>query len=229
MNKPKPANLAHSIRTRLLTIAKAQGEEFQTTLTRYCNERILYRLSQSEHAEGFILKGASLFVIWTGKIHRPTQDLDFLGRGSTDPTHLTAVFRSICEQPVEDDGLQFLTDTIVPTNAREEEQYKGIRITLTAMLGNASIPMRIDIGFGDIVIPSPVKIELPTVLAMPHPHLFVYPRETVVAEKFERKVSVGSRFSHPSQPQTTTPPADAGRLLWRSRRASTSRGRRGVP
>lgn len=191
MIKPHNANISASVRARLLNLAKAQGEEFQNTLTRFGIERILYRLSQSEHNDTFVLKGASLFAFWTGKIHRPTQDIDLLGRGSTDPERLRAIFESVCEQPVADDGLRFLTDTIQVTNVREDEQYDGNRITLMAMLGNSRIPIQIDIGFGDTIIPPPVKVEYPTLLDMPSPHLFVYPRETVIAEKFEAMADLG--------------------------------------
>jgi len=191
LTKPHNANISASVRARLLNLAKTQGEEFQSTLIRFGIERILYRLSQSPHNDMFVLKGATLFVLWTGKIHRPTQDIDLLGRGSTDSGRLRAIFESVCEQPVADDGLRFLADTIQVTNVREDEQYDGNRITLVAVLGNARIPIRIDIGFGDTVIPSPVKVEYPTLLDMPSPHLFVYPRETVVAEKFEAMVDLG--------------------------------------
>ncbi|MBL7175863.1 MAG: nucleotidyl transferase AbiEii/AbiGii toxin family protein, partial [Desulfobacteraceae bacterium] len=39
----------------------------------------LYRLSVSPYAKQFILKGAMLFTVWTGKSRRPTRDLDLLG------------------------------------------------------------------------------------------------------------------------------------------------------
>lgn len=45
-------------------------------LSRYARERLLYRLSVSDHREQFILKGALLFSYWTGAPHRPTRDLD---------------------------------------------------------------------------------------------------------------------------------------------------------
>ena len=56
-------------------------EDFQLLLTRYANERLLYRLSVSPHGKHFILKGATLFTLWTGKAHRVTRDVDLLGFG----------------------------------------------------------------------------------------------------------------------------------------------------
>jgi len=60
MNK----DLAASVRARLLNFAKAEGSDFNQILIRYALERILYRLTQSTHADRFLLKGALLFALW---------------------------------------------------------------------------------------------------------------------------------------------------------------------
>ncbi len=67
--KPPPTNVAHSVRTRLLTYAKAEGEEFNYVLIRYALERFLVRLSSSKHRDAFILKGAMLFRTWSPRTH----------------------------------------------------------------------------------------------------------------------------------------------------------------
>ena len=74
--KKSPTDVDASVRARLLALARDQGEDFQGLLTRYANERLLFRLSASGHAQQFVLKGAALFVLWTGKPHRATRDLD---------------------------------------------------------------------------------------------------------------------------------------------------------
>jgi hypothetical protein len=51
--------------------------------------------------------------------------------------------------------------------------------------------MQIDIGFGDTITPSPVETSFPTILNGPAPLLLAYPKETVVAEKFEAMVKLG--------------------------------------
>ena len=72
-------NLAESIRARLLNLSKSEGSDFSTLLTRYALERFLYRISQSEYANIFLLKGALLFALWYDMPHRPTKDIDLLG------------------------------------------------------------------------------------------------------------------------------------------------------
>jgi hypothetical protein len=59
------------------------------------------------------------------------------------------------------------------------------------MLAKARVPMQIDIGFGDVVVPGPTKIEYPTLLNFPAPVLQAYPRETVIAEKLEAITKLG--------------------------------------
>lgn len=63
MTKTPPKDIGASVRARLLGIARAQGEDFQLVLTRYANERLLFRLASSRHAQRFVLKGAALFTL----------------------------------------------------------------------------------------------------------------------------------------------------------------------
>ena len=55
--------------------------------------------------------------------------------------------------------------------------------------------MQIDIGFGDVVVPGTTEINYPTLLAMPAPHLHGYPRESLIAEKFQAMVYLGATNS----------------------------------
>ena len=56
-------NIAKSIRERLLNLAKAQDQNFNTLLTQYALQRLLYRLSISDYHHQFVLKGAWFFVV----------------------------------------------------------------------------------------------------------------------------------------------------------------------
>lgn len=184
-------NLEASIRARLLNIAKARGEEFQTVLSRYGVERLLYRLANSTENQRFILKGAVLFYIWEGELHRPTRDVDFLGLGDSSPDALVATFRSICGTPVDPDGPVFLPDSIHAAPIREENDYGGLRLTIMAMLGNARIPLQVDVRFGDAVTPGVERVEFPTLLDLPAPIVSAYPAESVIAEKYQAIMALG--------------------------------------
>jgi predicted nucleotidyltransferase component of viral defense system len=186
-----PTNLPASVRQRLLNLAGQTKQDFGLLLTKYALERLLYRLSVSKHRDAFVLKGALLFQLWTSEPYRPTRDLDLLGQGDGSAERYRTIFTELCSQEVEDDGLTFLSDTIRVERIRDEEEYEGVRVLLTAHLANARIPLQIDVGFGDVISPGPVELEYPTLLPFPAPKLRAYSKESVVAEKFEAMVKLG--------------------------------------
>jgi predicted nucleotidyltransferase component of viral defense system len=49
------------VRQRLLNLSRERGEDFNFLLTRYANERLLYRLANSPYRDQFVLKGTALF------------------------------------------------------------------------------------------------------------------------------------------------------------------------
>lgn len=177
-------NLAASIRTRLKQHANASKQDFNLTLTQYGLERLLYRLSISQHAANYLLKGALLFALWYDQPHRPTRDADLLGYGPDDIETAVAAFREISQIEVED-GVAFEPASVRGSEIRKETGYGGVRIDLQAKLDGARIALQVDIGFGDTVTPAPETVDYPTLLDnLPAPRLRAYPKHTVVAEKF---------------------------------------------
>lgn len=177
-------NVGASVRDRLLQKSRDERSDFQILLTRYALERLLYRLSLSEHRNRFVLKGAMLFVTWVDAPFRPTRDLDLLGYGESSPEAIHDAFRAICSQPVDDDGVVFDVDGLEAEPIREDAEYGGVRIRTQATIAGARIPIQVDVGFGDAITPGPIEIDYPTLLDAPAPHLRAYPIATVVAEKF---------------------------------------------
>ncbi len=191
MSQGKQSPLSISVKDRLLNISKKRGDDFNFTLVQYAIERFLYRLSQSPHADQFILKGATLFAVWSGELHRPTRDLDFLGYGPSDNDSLRQLFASICATSVPDDGLIFDARTIQVADIREDQEYGGKRISFRGYLGTAAIPMKIDVGFGDVITPQTDVSSYPALLPFPQPQLRTYSKETVVAEKLHAMAILG--------------------------------------
>jgi len=190
MNQNKKC-VAHSIFQRLLNRAKTNREDFNLLLSRYGMERFLYRLSVSPHNDRFILKGASLFLVWKGHNYRVTRDADFLGIGNSDVEQLADVFRDICRIEFQGDGMIYLPESLNAEEIRNDLEYDGVRITLVGMLNQARIPLQVDIGFGDAVTPAPEQIQYPTLFDAPPLLLKAYPRYTLVAEKVEAMVKLG--------------------------------------
>jgi hypothetical protein len=189
---PKPLrNIPASIRQRLLNRAKADNRPFNEVLQYFAMERFLYRLSKSTHADSFILKGALMLRVWQSPEARPTMDIDMLGRTSDLEADIAAQVREILFVEVEPDGLTFDASTVRTERISEDADYEGIRVKFTGELDSARVNMRIDIGFGDVIVPDPEVSELPTVLDLPAPRLFCYSRESAIAEKFEAMLKLG--------------------------------------
>ena len=191
LSPERPRNLAASVRQRLLNRARERGEDFNYLLTRYANERLLFRLAESAHRDQFVLKGATLFELWHDAVHRATRDVDLLGFGEPALERMRAIFRELCIVDVEPDGLCFLETSVRAERIHDGQEYGGVRVRLAADLDGARITLQLDIGFGDAVTPGVVEAKFPTLLDFPAPRLRTYPRETVVAEKFEAVVRLG--------------------------------------
>ena len=188
-------NIPASVFARLKNWAKANRQDLQYVLFRYANERILYRLSAVPEAHAFVLKGATMFLAWTGSTHRATKDIDLLGYGDPSPERLVALFRRVAAVPCDDDGVVFDADSVESAPIREGLEYGGVRITVRGRLDSAALSVQIDVGFGDVVDPDPVDIELPTLLPIAAPRLRSYPREVVLAEKLQAMVNLGRENS----------------------------------
>lgn len=185
-------DMGHSVNARLKSLAGQRRVGFDYLLLRYAYERFLFRLGRSAHSSRFILKGACAFSVWFGPMFRVTRDTDFLCHGNPAPDYLVRCFRDICATKVPDDGVRFDADSIVTSEIKKDAKYRGTRVVFNARIQNARVTLQFDVGFGDSVYPEAVFEEYPRLLdSFPSPSILVYPRCTVVAEKFEAIVSFG--------------------------------------
>ena len=190
MNAASP-NVAASVRARLLNVAKAQGVDFNQVLVRFALERILYRMTLSQHADRFLLKGALLFTLWYDMPHRATRDADLLGFGASDLVSVAETFRDIAAVAV-DDGIAFDPASVTVEEIRKEAGYGGVRVIIAGELAKARCKTQIDVGFGDAVTPAPVDSVYPVLLDdLPAPKLRAYPTYTVIAEKLHAIALLG--------------------------------------
>jgi hypothetical protein len=185
-------NVAASVHQRLLNVARAENRPFNELLQYFTLERFLYRLGRSTYGQQLVLKGALMFGVWEGPYPRPTRDVDLLGWLDNDVEYIVEVVRAICQEAVtEDDGLDFDVTSVSAERITEAAAYHGVRVRLVATLGTARVPFQIDIGFGDILVPGPASVQLPTILDFEPPEMLGYSRESTVAEKFQAMVYLG--------------------------------------
>lgn len=183
-------NTGASVRARLLNLSRETGRPFESLLVQYALERLLHRLTRTEHAERFVLKGAMLLMTWLEIPLRATRDIDFLGFGEPSPDGMLQVFREVLAVDA-DDGVVFDIDALKVDRIREEVAYGGLRLQTSATIDKARIKVTIDIGFGDATEPGLQEMDYPALLDFPAPRLRAYARETVIAEKFQAMVNLG--------------------------------------
>jgi hypothetical protein len=181
-------NLPASVHGRLQNHARETKRPFQELLQYYAMERFLYRLSKSPYRSRFVLKGALMLHVWNAPLARATKDVDLLGRLDSSLENLARVVRDVCATDVEPDGMVFDPATVKTVRIKEDADYQGVRVHFVGLLGKARAAMQIDVGFGDVVTPNAETIRYPSLLDFPAAELSGYPRETVVAEKFQAMV-----------------------------------------
>ncbi len=192
MSKKTIKNTAASVKEKLLNLAHKGGRIFDSILTQYFQERLLYRLSISRYREQFVLKGALLFVSYEIAGTRPTKDIDLLARSTSNETE--SIVKKIKEilQITCEDGVTFNSEGISIEKINKDADYAGARITLSATLEKAEKNIQIDMGFGDVIVSGPVLIEYPVLLEQnPRPEIYVYSLSSAISEKLEAVAKLG--------------------------------------
>lgn len=192
MKKREIKNYGRSVKDRLLTVSKESGIPYMTILVRYIQERLLYRVAQSEYRSNFFLKGGALLYAINQEKARPTKDIDFLAtRINNEGEYIRFIFAQIVTVSCEEDGILFDSDSIGVEDITQDKEYHGLRLTILASLDTVRQSISMDIGFGDIVTPGPQDLQYPLLLEdVPSMSVLAYSLETVVAEKFEAMISL---------------------------------------
>lgn len=130
-------------------------------------------------------------MVWDPMSHRATIDIDLLGKTSNSLANLQKIITDVCTVEVIPDGMMFASQNLKLAEAQLEAEYRGISAAFSAQLFTAKLPIRIDFGFSDTILPHPVKSKYPTLLDFPAPELKGYTPQTLIAEKFESIIRLG--------------------------------------
>ncbi|MFZ1384955.1 MAG: nucleotidyl transferase AbiEii/AbiGii toxin family protein [Propionicimonas sp.] len=172
-------------------LARQAGGDVQELMTLYALEGLLARIALSEHRDDFVLKGGVLLAAFAAR--RPTKDIDLQATRLTgDPEEVAERVRIIAALEVAD-GLAFDLASVTAMTIREEDEYAGVRVKLTATLGTARLTVGIDVNFGDPIWPAPRLVDLPRVvpLGLPPVTLLGHPLTMVLAEKVVTAIDRG--------------------------------------
>ena len=172
----------------LRNLAKRQGRDPAELFTLYALEGFLGRLAASAYADDFVLKGGVLMAAFAAR--RPTRDIDLAASGfGNDIAEVERRVREMIAEPL-DDGVMFHTASVAGEHIRDEADYTGVRVKLTAGLGSARIALHVDVNFGDPIWPAPTTAEIPRLFGGTL-EVNGYPDHMVVAEKLVTAVDRG--------------------------------------
>ena len=183
---------AESVKAKLKNQAPKRGHMLQEELTAYGLERTIYRISISDYADKFTLKGGIfLYALFDGNFTRATTDIDLLAqKTSNEVESIKKIFKKIFSIEV-DDALRYDLDSLEVHSITEFKAYYGVNVSIAAYLDRTKISISIDIGFGDTVYPERILMDFPVLLEMEVPKIYAYSLNSVIAEKFEAIVSLG--------------------------------------
>jgi predicted nucleotidyltransferase component of viral defense system len=176
---------------QLKAFIKKKAEEnhvsAQLVMQSYLMERLLERVSLSAYKRNFILKGGFLIAAIVGLDTRTTMDLDTTIKGFTlTRESIGKVFEEICAVRVEDDVI-FSVNRI--TDIREEDEYPGLRVWLTANYPPLAVPLKVDVTTGDKIIPKEIEYSFRLLFDDRSISVLAYNLETILAEKLETVLS----------------------------------------
>ena len=187
-----------SVKDRLKNRSRETGKSLQELFTVYGLERTIYRLSISRYVDNFTLKGGIfLYALFEGNYARATTDIDFLAQKiSNEVEDMKAVFTEIFSLKA-DDPLRFDLESLNVIPITEFKKYHGVNVSIKAYLDRTEIPISIDIGFGDVIVPGKTEMDFPVLISDDTPRVYAYSLASSIAEKFEAIVSLAydnSRF-----------------------------------
>lgn len=186
-SRDTPAGRAYN---DLRNLARKQKRDPAEYITLYALEGFLARLAASQCAADLVLKGGVLLAAFAAR--RPTRDIDFAARGfANDIPEVEKRVRSILAVP-RDDGLEFDVHSVSGEQIRDEADYNGIRVKMTARLATAQIALHLDMNFGDPIWPAPTEAVLPLLLGGTL-RLLGYPDHMVLAEKIVTALERGEQ------------------------------------
>ena len=176
-------------------IAKEKHISAQLVMQNFMLERLLERISVSRYQQNFILKGGFLIAAMVGLDTRATMDMDATIKGlPVNEQTIREMFDEICKIELDDD-VTFNFRSI--GKIREEDEYTGYRISLSANYPPMAVPLKLDLTTGDKITPKEIEYHFKLLLENRSISILAYNLETIMAEKLETVISRGDQNTRP--------------------------------
>lgn len=174
---------AMQLKAKIKNLALKNKIPAQAVLQNFMLERLLERVSRSTYRDNFILKGGMLIASIIGIGNRTTMDMDATIREyPLSDEAIQSAFTEICSISLNDDVILTL-NSITPI--RDEDEYGGYRLTITANYEAINTTLKVDITTGDIITPEAVRYTFHSSFEEKRIEIWAYNIETILAEKVE--------------------------------------------
>jgi predicted nucleotidyltransferase component of viral defense system len=174
---------AMQLKSKIKNLALKNKIPAQAVLQNFMLERLLERITVSIYQDKFILKGGMLIASMIGIGSRTTMDMDAILRGYplTEET-MWNIFTDICAISLDDEVVLTL-NSILPI--REEDEYGGYRLAITARYETINTPLKVDVTTGDAITPEAARYSFRSSFEEKQIEIWAYNIETILAEKIE--------------------------------------------
>ncbi len=188
-------NTAQAVKDKLKNISREKNVDFNSVMRFYMYDRFVERLSKSKYRDNFILKGGFYLSNLFGIDNRSTMDIDTaIRRINFTKENVVEMIAEIINIKLND-NIEF---KIEKTGIiRDEDPYRGLRITILFRLENIKDRFHIDIATGDPIYPGPDNYKYVSLISDDVYKVWAYNLETVLAEKIETilsKLELSSRM-----------------------------------
>ena len=186
---------AMQLKAIIKKLAREKHISAQLVMQNFMLERLLERISVSKYQRNFILKGGFLIAAMVGLDTRATMDMDATIKGlPVNEQTIQEMFNDLCKIELNDD-VSFEYNSI--SEIREEDQYSGYRVSLTAKYLPMAVPLKLDITTGDKITPREIEYKFRLLFEDRSISVLAYNLETVLAEKLETIISRGDQNTRP--------------------------------
>lgn len=178
-------DIAASVLAKLRNKAKASGISYQQCLQLFVQEEFLRKLSKSGFENILILKGGLFVYTITNFESRATIDADFLLQGYPNSiVDVKDLIYKIIDTPTGNDYIKMQAKGFEEISP--QRRYHGISMQIVAQIKNVHVPFNVDIGVGDIIVPSAERRTINTQLPdFEAPVIKTYSLESTIAEKLD--------------------------------------------
>lgn len=186
---------AMQLKSIIKNMAKQKNISAQLVLQNYMLERLLERISVSKYRDNFILKGGFLIAAMVGLDTRATMDMDVTLKGyPVNEETIQKMFQEICAIELNDE----VTFTLRQIGEiRENDEYSGYRVALTADYPPMAVPLKLDVTTGDKITPKEIEYSFKLLLEDRSISILAYNLETILAEKLETVISRSDQNTRP--------------------------------